>query len=97
MDVYLLMLLARNRPPTGHEDVELVKRAIQLDPHDPELCSGDKEAASAARKAMDPVSEFSVETHIGNGAFRDPDVTEHFLESARKAGLPICTTDEQLA
>jgi hypothetical protein len=56
----------------------------------------DAEAAAAVAKVAELVPDFAAETLMENDAFRDPGVIEHFLESARKAGLPLCATEAQL-
>jgi adenylate cyclase len=139
----LLAIVAYNRPsklPTGKEDVELVKRAMRLNPHHPEWyyaslgyaayhgrqydeaiaalrqmtsrtmlevplylalsyaqLGRDAEAAAAVTELLRIEPDFSAERHVENDVFRDQGVIEHFLDSARKAGVPLCASEEQLA
>jgi tetratricopeptide (TPR) repeat protein len=57
----------------------------------------DHEAAASAADLMRLDPDFSAERQIHNDVFLDAAVIEHFLGSIKKAGLPVCATEAQLA
>lgn len=71
--------------PTIADLVHLALSYVQLD--------RDAEAEVLAAEPLQVDPEFSAERHAYNDAFVDQGMIAHFLESARKAGLPVCATE----
>jgi TolB-like protein/DNA-binding SARP family transcriptional activator len=55
------------------------------------------EAAAAVQELLQIEPDFSAERQIDGDVFRDREIIAHFIGSVRKAGLPICMTESQLA